>query len=67
MLSELDTYELQIIKHAYSSWFEAVVNHAPHKEVAHKAKRFKYLIDWAGELVEMNEKENKQMSVTVMA
>jgi|TARA_R100000084_G_scaffold109181_2_gene74448 chemotaxis regulatin CheY-phosphate phosphatase CheZ len=67
MLNALDKKELEIINHAWDSWFEAVVSHAPHREVAHKAKRFKYLIDWASESIEVHEKENKNVKVNLMA
>jgi len=67
-MSNLDKYELNIIQYAYDSWFEAVVSHAPHKEVAHKAKRFKYLIDWTTEVFEMQErKANEPDSLNLIA
>jgi len=55
---DIDKYEIEIIKYAYNSWFESVLSHESNEELTHKAKRFKYLIDWVTEVYEI-EKERK--------
>ena len=53
---KMNEQERQIISMAWDSWIDAIKNNSSDSDmIAHHAKRLKYLIDWAGLSIEMNE------------
>tara|TARA_R110000824_G_scaffold185551_2_gene366504 strand:- start:1362 stop:1541 length:180 start_codon:yes stop_codon:yes gene_type:complete len=57
-MSNLEKTEIEIIRHAYDSWFTSMLENETNEVIAHRAKRLKYLVDWVCLTLEIENERN---------